>query len=53
MCITAGNRGSIPGRDRGFSLKHSVQTTSELIQPPIQLVVEALSLEVRWVGAWN
>jgi len=47
---TAGSWGSVPGRSRDFSLKHSVQNICGLIHPPIQLLLEAVSLEIRWVG---
>jgi hypothetical protein len=50
MCVTAGNWSSIPGRGRDFFLEHNFQTSSGFIQSPVQLLLEALSLEMRWVG---
>ena len=36
--------------DRDFSHKHNDQNISGLIHPSIQLLLEAVSLEIRWVG---
>jgi len=48
---TGGNHGnwrSVSNRGRDFSLCHCIQIVLEPIEPPNQLIMDALSLRAKW-----